>query len=217
MVASSITCSVTSTVGDSEFGQGRRRRAHRHSRAWPSSPRTRRRGQVAAVTNAHAFYLSAWEEDRHIIAQANAKIDEQGNFVDGPRQLPAGGQLHPRAARAGQLHRRLAQAARLGGGLVDSVPRERRRQPRAHGLEHAAPGRAAARGRSALVGTGMEHATARDSGAVVVARRGGVVDSVDSRAHHRANRSRVPGKRARRSARTSTTSPSSSAPTRTPA
>ena len=53
-------------------------------------------------------------------------------------------QLHPGAARRGRVHRRLAEAAGLGGRLADSVPRERRRQPRAHGLEHAAPGGAAA-------------------------------------------------------------------------
>ena len=32
----------------------------------------------------------------------------------------------------------------LGRGGADPVPRERRREPRAHGLEHAAPGGAAA-------------------------------------------------------------------------
>ena len=37
------------------------------------------------------------------------------------------------------------------------------------------------RAESPIVGTGMEYVTARDSGAVVVCRRGGVVDSVDSR------------------------------------
>jgi DNA-directed RNA polymerase subunit beta len=36
------------------------------------------------------------------------------------------------------------------------------------------------RARAPLVGTGMEYITARDSGAVVVARRSGSVDYVDS-------------------------------------
>jgi hypothetical protein len=45
--------------------------------------------------------------------------------------------------------RRLAEAARVGRRLADPVPRERRRQPRADGLEHAASGGAAAEGRSA--------------------------------------------------------------------
>ena len=42
-----------------------------------------------------------------------------------------------------------------------------------------------------LVGTGMEGVTARDSGAVILAKRNGIVDSVDSRAHHRARRGRA--------------------------
>ena len=52
-------------------------------------------------------------------------------------------------AGRGRLHRRVAQAARVGRRGADPVPRERRRQPRADGLEHAAPGGAADPGRGA--------------------------------------------------------------------
>ena len=45
--------------------------------------------------------------------------------------------------RTVDLMRRLAEAAGVGGRGADPVPRERRRQPRADGLEHAAPGGAA--------------------------------------------------------------------------
>ena len=55
-----------------------------------------------------------------------------------PRRRRADGR-----ARQGRLHGRVAQAARVGRGGAHSVPGERRRQPRAHGLEHAAPGCAA--------------------------------------------------------------------------
>ena len=65
-------------------------------------------------------------------------------------QLPPGGQLHPGAARQRAVHRRVAEAARLGRGVADSVPRERRREPRADGIEHAAPGGAAAAGAGAV-------------------------------------------------------------------
>src|SRR5690606_28269188 len=30
----------------------------------------------------HPFYLSAWEEDQYVIAQANAEVDEEGRFVN---------------------------------------------------------------------------------------------------------------------------------------
>ena len=51
---------------------------------------------------------------------------------------------------------RVAEPAGLGRRLADSVPRARRREPRAHGIEHAAPGGAADPYASPLVGTGME-------------------------------------------------------------
>ena len=45
--------------------------------------------------------------------------------------------------RPRRLHGRVAEAARLGRCGAHPVPRERRREPRADGLQHAAPGRAA--------------------------------------------------------------------------
>ena len=53
-------------------------------------------------------------------------------------------------ARQGRLHGRVAEAAGFGRRGPDSVPRERRRQPRADGLEHAAPGGAAGSRRGAV-------------------------------------------------------------------
>ena len=43
-----------------------------------------------------------------------------------------------------------------------------------------------------FVGTGMEGVTARDSGAVILAKRNGIVDSSRLRAHHRPCRRRAP-------------------------
>ena len=48
-----------------------------------------------------------------------------------------------------RVHGRLPQAGRLGRDRAHPVPRARRRQPGPHGLEHAAPGRAAPRARGA--------------------------------------------------------------------
>ena len=129
----------------------------------------------------HAFYLSAWEEDRHIIAQANAKVDEggtlsadrvncrqAGNFVLAPRDQINYIDVSPKqlvsvaASLIPFLENDDANRALMGSNMQrQAVPL----------LCSEAP----------VVGTGMEYATARDSGAVVVCRRGGVVDSVDSR------------------------------------
>ena len=61
-----------------------------------------------------------------------------------PRRRPPRRRLHPGAARRRPVHGRVAEAAGVGGRVAGAVPRERRRQPRADGFEHAAPGGAAA-------------------------------------------------------------------------
>ncbi len=61
----------------------------------------------------------------------------------------AGGSVRDRAAEGGRSDRRLAGADLVGHDGDDPVPRARRRQPRADGLEHAGPGCAAARHRRA--------------------------------------------------------------------
>ena len=73
--------------------------------------------------------------------------------------------LNPPAQR--RPDRRVAEAARLRRRLADPVPRERRREPRADGLEHAAPGGAAAPRRGAV----RRHRHRGDRGARLRARR----------------------------------------------
>jgi DNA-directed RNA polymerase subunit beta len=78
---------------------------------------------------------------------------------------------------------------------LDSLPGARRRQPRAHGFEHAAPGRAAGPPDAPVVGTGMEYQAALDSGQVVLAKHDGRsrqrVGREDRRARGETARARV--------------------------
>ena len=60
-----------------------------------------------------------------------------------PDRLPSCGRRGVPQPRPRRLHGGFAQAACVGRRRADSVPRERRRQPRADGLQHAAPGGAA--------------------------------------------------------------------------
>ena len=86
-------------------------------------------------------YLSAIEEGKFVIAQANAAA-RQERQADRRRWCPAATRTNscsPTPDRRA-VHGRGALADRVGGGLADPVPRARRRQPRADGLEHAAPG-----------------------------------------------------------------------------
>jgi DNA-directed RNA polymerase subunit beta len=134
----------------------------------------------AAEFEPHSFYLSAWEEDQYVIAQANAQVDEQGrltqervnsrqagDFILAPRENVQFIDVSPKqlvsvaASLIPFLEHDDANRALMGSNMQrQAVPLLRARAP--------------------LVGTGMEYITARDSGAVVVARRGGTVDYVDS-------------------------------------
>ena len=72
-------------------------------------------------------------------ARRRGPLHRRADPVALPRHVPRG------ARQPDRIHGRLAQAGRLRGDGAHPVPRARRRQPRAHGFEHAAPGRAAAR------------------------------------------------------------------------
>jgi DNA-directed RNA polymerase subunit beta len=125
-------------------------------------------------------YLSAIEEGRFVIAQANATLDEEGRLVDdlvscrhqneftmstpdrieyidvSPKQI-----VSVAASLIPFLEHDDANRALMGSNMQrQAVPTLRAEKP--------------------LVGTGMERCVAVDSGVTMVARRGGVVDSVDA-------------------------------------
>jgi DNA-directed RNA polymerase subunit beta len=128
----------------------------------------------------YSFYLSAWEEDQYVIAQANASVDaegrlkqervnarEAGNFILSPRDKVQYIDVSPKqlvsvaASLIPFLENDDANRALMGSNMQrQAVPLLRARAP--------------------FVGTGMEYITARDSGAVIVARRSGAIDYVDS-------------------------------------
>jgi DNA-directed RNA polymerase subunit beta len=128
----------------------------------------------------YSFYLSAWEEDQYIIAQANSAVDDNGrltqervnarqagNFILSPRENIQFIDVSPKqlvsvaASLIPFLENDDANRALMGSNMQrQAVPLLRARAP--------------------FVGTGMEYITARDSGAVIVARRSGTIDYVDS-------------------------------------
>ena len=86
-------------------------------------------------------FLSADEEDKYTVAQANAPVDERHRPVHGvAHRLPQPAHLQGPAGDRGRLHGRLAQADGLGGHLPHPLPGARRRQPGSHGLQHAEAG-----------------------------------------------------------------------------
>ncbi|MGD8587617.1 MAG: DNA-directed RNA polymerase subunit beta [Chromatiales bacterium] len=125
-------------------------------------------------------YLSAIEEGRYVIAQANATVDENGRLIDdlvssrfqneftlstpdkvqyidvSPKQI-----VSVAASLIPFLEHDDANRALMGSNMQrQAVPVLRAEKP--------------------LVGTGMERVVAVDSGVTVVARRGGEIESVDA-------------------------------------
>ena len=128
----------------------------------------------------YPFYLTAWEEDKHVIGQANIELDENSYIVNERNAARKAGEfilaqrdeieyvdVSPKqlvsvaASLIPFLENDDANRALMGSNMQrQSVPLLRAEAP--------------------YIGTGMEDVTARDSGAVVMARRDGVVDYVDS-------------------------------------
>ena len=130
----------------------------------------------AAEFEAHCEYLSAWEEDKWTIAQANVELDEKGRIVPELSNARQAGNFVLKGTRRDRVHRRQPEAAGLGGRQPDSVPGKRRRQPRVDGIEHATPGRAAAARRRSLRGHrhgAGDGARFRRRGALQARRHGG--------------------------------------------
>src|SRR5882757_4848015 len=128
----------------------------------------------------YAFYLSAWEEDQYVIAQANASVDEDGNLTQERVNAREAGNfiLSPRD-KVQFIDVSPKQLVSVAASLIPFLENDdaNRALMGSNMQRQAVP---LLRARAPFVGTGMEYITARDSGAVIVARRSGTVDFVDS-------------------------------------
>jgi DNA-directed RNA polymerase subunit beta len=125
-------------------------------------------------------YLTADEEERHIIAQANAELDGRNRFISDRVSAREGGNFVMKAPD--QIEYMDVSPKQLVGISTSLIPF----------LEHDDANRALMganmqrqavpllRPTAPLVGTGMEFVAAKDSGAVVVAKRGGLVEVVSA-------------------------------------
>jgi DNA-directed RNA polymerase subunit beta len=127
-----------------------------------------------------AFYLSAWEEDRAVIAQANAVLDEAGRFVNERVTARVAGEFKfVERDKVNYIDVSPKQLVSVAASLIPFLENDdaNRALMGSNMQRQAVP---LLRSEAPYVGTGMEASTARDSGAVVVCRRAGVVDSVDA-------------------------------------
>jgi DNA-directed RNA polymerase subunit beta len=128
----------------------------------------------------YSFYLSAWEEDQHIIAQANVPVDERGRIIHelvNARQ--AGNFVLKRRDEIDYIDVSPKQLVSVAASLIPFLENDdaNRALMGSNMQRQSVP---LLRAQAPLIGTGMEEVTARDSGAVVICKRNGVVDSVDS-------------------------------------
>ena len=137
-------------------------------------------GADQATWGTYCSYLSAWEEDRYVIAQANIPVRPDG-FID--REFAncrvAGDFQLKRRAEIQYLDVSPKQLVSVAASLIPFLENDdaNRALMGSNMQRQAVP---LLRPDSPIVGTGMERITARDSGAVVLCKRSGTVDSVDS-------------------------------------
>ncbi len=124
-------------------------------------------------------YLSAMEEERLVVAQADANMNTDGKFMDELVSVRQGGDFRlvkPEEVTAIDVSPK--QLVSVAAALIPFLENDdaNRALMGSNMQRQAVP---LVRSDAPLVGTGMEAAVARDSGATIVARRGGVVDSID--------------------------------------
>src|SRR4029077_5891169 len=117
----------------------------------------------------YSFYLSAWEEDQYIIAQANAPVDDNGRLKQERVNSRAAGKfiLAPRE-KVQFIDVSPKQLVSVAASLIPFLENDdaNRALMGSNMQRQAVP---LLRARSPYDGTGMEYITARDSGAVIVA------------------------------------------------
>jgi len=125
-------------------------------------------------------YLSAMEEAKHTIAQANAELDETGGFTEDLISARRNGDflMAPRE-QITLMDVSPKQLVSVAASLIPFLENDdaNRALMGSNMQRQAVP---LVRAEAPLVGTGMEETVARDSGAAIAARRSGVVDQVDA-------------------------------------
>jgi len=128
----------------------------------------------------HPFYLTAWEEDKGIIAQANVKVTEDGRIVEDRVTARVAGEFKFVERDEVQfIDVSPKQLVSVAASLIPFLENDdaNRALMGSNMQRQAVP---LVRAEAPLVGTGMEKITAQDSGAVVLCQREGTVDYVDS-------------------------------------
>ncbi|MCZ8151873.1 MAG: DNA-directed RNA polymerase subunit beta [Rhodobacteraceae bacterium] len=135
---------------------------------------------VDAKVTDEVVYMSATEEMRHTVAQANANQDGQGKFLDDLISSRKAGEfmLNPPEA-IDLIDVSPKQLVSVAASLIPFLENDdaNRALMGSNMQRQAVP---LLQSDAPFVGTGIEAVVARDSGAAIMARRSGVIDQVDA-------------------------------------
>src|SRR6187200_784975 len=126
------------------------------------------------------IYLSAMEEGRYHVAQANVALDNKGRFTDDLVVCRhAGDVVMITPDKVDYMDVSPKQLVSVAAALIPFLENDdaNRALMGSNMQRQAVP---LLRSDSPIVGTGLEGIVAQDSGAVVLCKRGGIVDSVDA-------------------------------------
>jgi DNA-directed RNA polymerase subunit beta len=132
------------------------------------------------VVTSEVDYLSAIEEGRYTIAQANAPLDAKGKFEEDITSCRKDGDLIMAAPTdIDYMDVAPKQLVSVAAALIPFLENDdaNRALMGSNMQRQAVP---LLKADAPLVGTGMEEVVARDSGAAITARRSGTVDQVDA-------------------------------------
>ncbi len=152
-----------------------------------------RRVENSVVTD-EVTYMSATEEMRYTVAQANATLDENGKFVNDLASSRKSGEYTLTAPEnIDYIDVSPKQLVSVAASLIPFLENDdaNRALMGSNMMRQAVP---LVKAEAPLVGTGIEEIVARDSGAAITARRGGIIDQVDAmRIVVRATEDLIPG------------------------
>jgi DNA-directed RNA polymerase subunit beta len=135
---------------------------------------------VKGKVTAEVIYLSAMDEGRYTVAQANAEMDKNGRLTEDLIPCRRGGEyLVARPEDIEFIDVSPKQLVSVAAALIPFLENDdaNRALMGSNMQRQAVP---LLQTEAPLVGTGMEETVARDSGVAIAARRSGVVDQVDA-------------------------------------
>ena len=135
---------------------------------------------VKGVVTSDVVYLSADEEGKVIIAEANAKVKDDGHFENDMITFRKNGEvLFARPEEINYIDVSPKQLVSVATALIPFLENDDANRA-LMGSNMQRQGVPLLRNEAPLVGTGIEATVAKDSGATLIAKYDGIVDSVDA-------------------------------------